>query len=79
MKRNVGTIDKGIRILGGLGVLSFALIGGSEYGYLGFVPLLTGLLGWCPLYSLLGISTCGKCTDNDPGAQCACGSTKNSL
>lgn len=74
MKRNMGTVDKGIRILGGLAVLSFALIGASEWGYIGFVPLLTGLLGWCPLYSLLGISTCGRRTDNDHAARCAWGS-----
>ncbi len=76
MKRNVGTIDRVIRILIGLVVLSFALIGGSKWGYLGFVPLITGLTGWCPPYSFLGISTCKKCTNNNLGAECACGSEK---
>lgn len=74
MKRNVGTIDRVIRIFIGLIVLSFALIGGSAWGYLGLVPLLTGIMGWCPPYSLLGISTCKKCNNSDLGAKCACGS-----
>lgn len=71
MKRNVGTIDRGIRVLIGLAALAFAVFGGSDWGYLGIVPLLTGLIGWCPPYSLLGISTCKKCSED---AGCACGS-----
>lgn len=74
MKKNVGTIDRAIRILVGLAAISFALTGGSNWWYLGFLPLMTGLIGWCPPYSLLGFSTCRKCTDSRPGADCACGS-----
>ncbi|MHB8880870.1 MAG: YgaP family membrane protein [Thermodesulfovibrionales bacterium] len=74
MKRNVGTIDRAVRIIIGLGILSFAFMGVSSWGYLGLVPLLTGITGWCPPYSLLGISTCRKCTDSKLGAGCACGS-----
>ena len=59
MKRNVGTIDRIIRI-----VLGIALIAGTLTGYIGWwgwigvVPLATGLMSSCLLYSLLGINTC---------------------
>jgi hypothetical protein len=63
MKQNVGNIERVIRIVAGLGILSLAFIGPqSPWAYLGVVPLLTGLFGWCPPYAILGISTCGKCT-----------------
>jgi len=56
---NEGTIDRAVRIVLGLGVLSLAFIGPqSPLGYIGLVPLLTGLFGFCPLYKLLGFSTC---------------------
>ena len=63
MKKNVGGIDRIIRIVAGLGILSLAFIGPeTKWGYLGLVPLATGLIGWCPPYSLLGISTtCKSC------------------
>lgn len=72
MKKNVGTIDRGIRIIVGIAAIAYAVLGGSSLGYLGIVPLLTGLLGWCPPYSLLGISTCGKCSDGKAASGCAC-------
>jgi len=56
---NEGTIDRAIRILAGVVVLSLAFIGPrTPLGYLGAVPLLTGLIGFCPAYRLLGLSTC---------------------
>lgn len=61
MKANVGGIDKGLRIAAGLGVLSllFILEGNAKWwGLAGLVPLLTGMIGFCPLYSLLGLDTC---------------------
>ncbi len=61
MKNNIGSIDKLLRILIGLGLLSllFLLEGASRWlGLIGLVPLLTGILGYCPLYALLGLSTC---------------------
>ncbi len=61
MKNNVGSADKIVRILLGLGLLSllFLLEAPMKYlGLIGFVPLLTSLMGWCPLYSLVGINTC---------------------
>lgn len=58
-KNNVGGIDKVIRIVLGLGLLAIAFVGPkTPLGYLGIIPLATGLLGTCPLYSLLGLSTC---------------------
>lgn len=61
MKNNVGSADKIVRILLGLGLLSllFLLEAPMKYlGLIGLVPLLTSLMGWCPLYSLIGINTC---------------------
>jgi len=61
MKKNVGMVERFIRVVVGLGVLSLAFIGPqSPWGYIGIVPILTGLIGWCPPYQLLGISTCCK-------------------
>jgi len=60
MKVNEGTLDRGLRVLVGLGVLALAFVGPkTPLGYLGLVPLLTGAIGWCPLYTILGINTCG--------------------
>jgi len=59
MKTNEGSIDRALRIIVGLGVLSLAFVGPqTPWGYIGIVPILTGLIGWCPAYTLLGINTC---------------------
>ena len=61
MKANVGGIDKVLRIVVGLAILSlvFILEGSARWwGLVGVVPLFTGLFGFCPAYSLLGLSTC---------------------
>ncbi len=59
MAKNVGTVDRSVRIVVGLGVLSLAFLGPhTPWGYLGLVPLATGLIGWCPAYLPLGIKTC---------------------
>ena len=59
MKKNVGGIERVIRIIVGLALISLVFIGPqSAWGWIGVVPLATGLLGWCPPYSLLGINTC---------------------
>lgn len=60
MTRNVGTADRTVRIV--VGIILMALAATSTvgwWGWLGVVPLATGLLGWCPPYSMLGINTCG--------------------
>ena len=59
--RNVGTLDSGIRIVLGVLMLASTVIGPQTYwGLLGLVPLFTGIVGFCPLYSLLGLSTCPR-------------------
>jgi len=59
MKKNIGSFERGIRIIAGAAILSLAFAGPqTAWGYVGMVPLLTGLIGWCPPYALLGISTC---------------------
>jgi hypothetical protein len=59
MKTNEGGLDRVLRVLVGLGVLSLVFDGPqTPWGYIGLVPLLTGLIGVCPLYSVLGLSTC---------------------
>lgn len=59
MTRNIGGIDRGLRIVGGLVLIGLAATGTTgAWAWLGVVPLATGLIGWCPPYSLLGISTC---------------------
>ena len=61
MNKNVGSADRIVRIVLGLGLLSllFVLEAPMKYvGLIGIVPLLTALMGWCPLYSLLGMNTC---------------------
>lgn len=75
MKKNVGLTERIIRIIVGGVILSLAFIGPqTPWAYLGLVPLLTGLTGWCPPYALLGISTCKKETcDTKGGGCCGCG------
>lgn len=59
MTKNEGTIDRSLRIIAGLVLLSLVFVGPqSLWGLVGIVPLATGLLGNCPLYSILGINTC---------------------
>lgn len=61
-KSNVGSVDRVIRIVIGLGILSlFFLYPDASWRYytlFGAIPLLTGVMGTCPLYSLVGLSTC---------------------
>ena len=56
---NEGTADRAVRVVAGVGLLSLAFVGpATPWGYLGLVPLVTGLVGTCPLYSLFGWTTC---------------------
>mgnify|MGYP001817764824 CR=1 FL=1 len=60
MKRNVGSIDRTLRVIIGLSLISLVFIGPQTiWGWIGIVPLATGLIGWCPPYALLGINSCG--------------------
>lgn len=59
MTKNVGGIDRIIRIVVGLALIVAAATGAvGLWGYVGVVPLLTGLMGWCPPYAILGFNTC---------------------
>jgi len=58
--RNEGTVDRIVRVVAGLAILSLVFIGPqTPWGWLGIVPIVTGALGSCPVYSLFGINTCG--------------------
>ncbi len=61
MQANVGGVDRTVRIVAGIALILFALLSGSAYapwGWLGVIPLATGLIGWCPAYLPFGIKTC---------------------
>lgn len=69
MEKNVGSTDKVVRIVVGLAILSllFVLEGPNRWlGLIGLAPILTAVVGWCPAYSLFGMSTCktGGGSDN---------------
>lgn len=56
MKANVGTLDKTIRIILGVALLSLVVIGPkTPLGLIGLIPLITGLVSFCPLYKILGV------------------------
>jgi hypothetical protein len=58
-KTNEGTIDRVLRVIVGLALIAIVFVGPqTPWGWVGLVPLLTGLAGTCPLYSILGIRTC---------------------
>lgn len=58
-KTNEGTLDRALRVIAGSVLISLVFVGPqTPLGWLGIVPLATGLIGSCPLYSLLGINTC---------------------
>ncbi|MBJ6371186.1 YgaP family membrane protein [Sedimentitalea arenosa] len=59
MTRNEGTLDRALRVILGLVLLSLVFVGPkTAWGLIGIVPLLTGAIGYCPLYQLLGMNTC---------------------
>ena len=58
---NVGTLDRMLRIAAGIVLLALVFVGPkTPWGWLGILPLLTGAIGTCPAYTLLGISTCER-------------------
>lgn len=59
MTKNIGGIERIVRVVAGLVLVTLAATGQvGIWGWLGVLPLATGLIGWCPPYSLLGINTC---------------------
>jgi len=68
MNKNIGSLDRTVRIIVGLGLISLVFIGPqTPWGWIGVIPLATALIGWCPLYLPLGINTCsGRKPENKP-------------
>lgn len=59
LPRNEHKVERVLRVALGVGLIAIAFVGPkTPWGFVGFVPLLTGLLGSCPLYTVFGISTC---------------------
>ena len=59
MPRNEGSIDRLARLIAGLILITLVFVGPkTPWGWVGLVPMLTGLIGWCPAYTLFGINTC---------------------
>lgn len=59
MKINEGKIDRFLRVILGIGISSLAFWGPqTPWAYLGLIPLLTGIIGYCPLYAIIGVNTC---------------------
>ncbi|AWM92781.1 DUF2892 domain-containing protein [Pseudomonas sp. 31-12] len=62
MKANIGTIDRSLRIVAGLLLIGLSLSGViGVWGWIGLVPLATGIFRFCPVYTLLGIKSCNRC------------------
>ncbi len=61
MCKNVGGIDKTLRIIVGIIIIAIGVVNSSLLGVIGLIPLLTGIIGWCPLYIPFKInSSCKK-------------------
>lgn len=60
MTKNVGGIDRIVRVVAGAGILAWGIMAQSWWGAIGAVLLFTAAVSWCPPYSLLGINTCKK-------------------
>jgi hypothetical protein len=59
MQQNIGPLDRAIRLIAGIGLLSLVFVGPQTWwGLLGLVPLVTSLIGWCPPYAVFGLNTC---------------------
>ena len=58
MKKNVGTNDRAVRVVAGLAIVAAGFNYQSWWGAIGLVPILTAIVGWCPAYLPLGISSC---------------------
>jgi len=65
MKRNIGNVDRWIRIILGLVIIAVGIIFQSWWGALGLLPLLTGFVRFCPAYLPFGIKTCKSKPESD--------------
>jgi len=58
MSKNVGSIDRVLRIVVGIALIALVFVGPqTPWGWIGLVPLITALIGWCPAYTIFGINT----------------------
>ncbi|MAY43134.1 MULTISPECIES: DUF2892 domain-containing protein [unclassified Neptuniibacter] len=65
MNKNIGTVDKSIRIFIGLVLIALVFVGPqTALGWIGLPVILIALFGWCPLYKVVGINTCKQCDNN---------------
>lgn len=63
MNTNIGGLDRALRVIVGVALIAFALVSTMPFawvGWIGVVPLATAMLGWCPAYSMIGVSTCSR-------------------
>lgn len=58
MKHNVGGIDRALRIIVGLVIVGWGIYAQNWWGAIGLIPLLTGVIGWCPAYLPFGLNSC---------------------
>ncbi len=59
MGKNIGTLDRILRLIVGVGLIALVFVGPqTPWGYIGIIPILTALIGFCPAYRLLGLKTC---------------------
>ena len=58
MSKNIGSLDRAVRIVLGLALIALALFNDQSWGWIGVVPLATAFMGFCPAYKLVGLSTC---------------------
>lgn len=59
MGKNLGTLDRVLRIVVGIVLIALVFVGPqTPWGWIGVIPLATALIGWCPLYRLVGLRTC---------------------
>lgn len=60
MNKNLGKIDRTLRIVVGIAIMGYGVLDSSLLGLIGLIPLGTAIIGWCPLYCPLKINTCSK-------------------
>lgn len=61
MKTNVGGMDRIIRVIIGLGLIALVFVGPqTPWGWIGVIPLLSAIVGFCPAYRLIGMNTCSR-------------------
>ena len=58
MRKNVGSVDRMLRIIIGLAIIAAGVYYHSWWGAIGALPIVTAMIGWCPPYAMLGINTC---------------------